>query len=85
MFKHMVVKTITIKQDAYDILSSMKRPDESFSDLIMRVGGDRKVTAKELFGRLNDSGSELKKMRLRLKEQREKMDKEMEERYNVFA
>ncbi|NQU78644.1 hypothetical protein HQ545_02650 [Candidatus Woesearchaeota archaeon] len=81
----MVVKTITIKQDAYDILSSMKRPDESFSDLIMRVGGDRKVTAKELFGRLNDSGSELKKMRLRLKEQREKMDKEMEERYNVFA
>jgi len=41
MFKHkhkfMVVKTITITEEAYKALASEKNPDESFSQVILRT------------------------------------------------
>ena len=42
MFKHVfngetLVKTVTIRNEVYEMLASMKRRDESFSDLIERL------------------------------------------------
>ena len=44
-----MVKTITIKEDAYDRLKRMKVGDESFSDVINRIGSTKK-DIKSLFG-----------------------------------
>lgn len=33
----MTTKTISIKEDVYDLLKSIKRKDESFSDLLKRL------------------------------------------------
>lgn len=37
----MAPKTITISEDAYEILAAHKRRDESFSDVIRRLAGVR--------------------------------------------
>jgi predicted CopG family antitoxin len=81
----MAVKTITIKEEAYDALTGMKKSDESFSDVILRIGSEKKVTAKDLFGKLKISDGESKKMREELKKIHQEMNKEMEERYSVFT
>ena len=45
----MATKTITIGEDAYELLKSAKRPDESFSDTIRRTYGKRK-RMEDFFG-----------------------------------
>jgi len=35
-------KTITVSEEAYEILASHKKPGESFTEVIKRVLGDRK-------------------------------------------
>jgi len=42
----MVTKTITIMEDAYKILSKMKNKNESFSEVIRRIGGEKKNIMK---------------------------------------
>ena len=81
----MAVKTITIKEDAYNVLNSMKKADESFSDVILRIGAEKKTTAKDLFGKLKMSDAEFKKLKEHVKKMREEMNSEMEARHNVFA
>ena len=85
MFKHMAVKTITIKEDAYNVLSSMKRPDESFSELILRIGSEKPVTAKDLFGKSRLPKKELEALRKNAREARERFNKGMRGRRNVLA
>lgn len=80
----MTVKTITIKEDAYNALKSMKRPDESFSDLILRKY-EKKVTAKDLFGLWKDRDIDIEKVRKDMRRFREEFDKDMEKRRHVFA
>jgi len=48
----MAVKTITIDMDAYDLLASAKRPQESFSRVIKRHF--RRTTASDLLMRLDE-------------------------------
>jgi predicted CopG family antitoxin len=81
----MAVKTITIKEDAYNVLAGMKKADESFSDVILRIGVEKTFTAKDLFGKLKMSDAEFKKLKEHVRKMREEMNKEMEERHNVFA
>ena len=38
-----MVKTITIMDDAYEALKRLKKKDESFSDIIRRVGKEKKM------------------------------------------
>ena len=45
----MTVKTITIREIAYNKLKSMKRADESFSDVILRIEDKKKVTAMQRY------------------------------------
>jgi len=52
----MVTKTLTITEDAYNALKRMKTADESFSEVITRITGERKGLPAELFGIAKGSG-----------------------------
>ncbi len=41
----MATKTLTITEDAYDILKSRKKPTESFSEVIVRLSGKRPLAS----------------------------------------
>jgi predicted CopG family antitoxin len=37
ILKYMTVKTLTIKEEVYNVLKKLKRDNESFSDLLLRL------------------------------------------------
>lgn len=51
----MGTKTITVTEEAYDRLRAMKRSDESFTDVLLRVTGGETDVMKG-FGAWKDSG-----------------------------
>ncbi|MCX9081816.1 MAG: antitoxin VapB family protein [Candidatus Methanoperedens sp.] len=51
----MATKTISIREDVYNILSRLKRENESFSDVIWKLTKKRKPNLKDYFGGLKDS------------------------------
>lgn len=80
----MTVKTITITQQAYEQLKGRKMPSESFSEVILRTL-PKKATAIDWFGICPGTEAELKTELKALKEQRRKMDREIEERRIKYA
>lgn len=84
MFKHkfsMAIKTITVTEDAYDCIKSLKHESESFSDLFKRLAKERAV-ASRYFGILNGDVNEAQQKVLAV---REKVSKDMEKRENVLS
>ena len=59
MFKHMVVKTITITEDAYNVLKRMKKSNQSFSELIIEFSEEKKGHLINLFGILKDKSKDM--------------------------
>jgi predicted CopG family antitoxin len=51
----MATKTISIREDVYDLLKNLKKENESFSDVIGRLTKRRKSDIGEYFGVLKDS------------------------------
>ncbi len=74
----MAVKTITITEEAYRRIKTLKMPDESFSELFNRLASEKNVLWK-FFGMYPKEGIE--KDRKKLKEFRERVTADMEERY----
>ena len=70
----MVIKSLTITEEAYDALKSMKLGNESFSKAIVRISQTKRGAAGRFFGVLKGQGSELKK---RLKQRRVELEKEV--------
>ncbi len=65
----MATKTISIREEVYDILMSLKKENESFSDVIYKLAKKRKPNLRDYFGVLKDSKTmpeieeDIKKMR----------------------
>ena len=55
MFKHMVVKTITITETAYNALKRLKKADQSFSEIIIEVAEEKKGDISGFLGILKGS------------------------------
>lgn len=64
---HMAIKTISITEDAYNSLKSKKDPNESFSEIIVRLSGKKSLSSffgalsKESADALEDSINEARK------------------------
>lgn len=74
----MTVKTITITEDAYNLFKRLKEKDESFSDLINRIGSERKSDVNRIFGALSKYNVE--EARKKAKEIRTNLDKDLRQR-----
>jgi len=55
----MATRSLTIAEDAYDKLRSHKRPDESFTDVILRLSGDERDIWQG-FGAYEGTGEDVK-------------------------
>ncbi|HLF54633.1 MAG TPA: antitoxin VapB family protein [Candidatus Nanoarchaeia archaeon] len=75
----MVVKTITITEDAYKAIKSLKRGEESFSDLFLRVG-KKQLTVKDIMGILKHTPEESAEFRRRVREVHKGIDESMKKR-----
>lgn len=51
----MATKTISIREEVYDVLKSLKRENESFSEVIGKLAKKRKSDLSQYFGVLKDS------------------------------
>ena len=51
----MGTKTISIRDDVYNLIKNLKRENESFSDVIGKLARKRKTNISEYFGVLKES------------------------------
>jgi len=77
-----MVKTITVTKDAYDKLKKMKLDNESFSDVINRIGSPKK-DIKSLIGIMKGMDIELAKKKI--KKFKEEFTIDMGKRRNVLV
>ena len=75
----MTTKTITITEDAYDRLKAMKRADESFTDLLLRLTEDEDDVMGG-FGAWADTG-----LGAAVDEAREELDEDFETRQDALS
>lgn len=76
----MVIKSLTITEDAYDALKTLKHGDESFSDVILRTASEKVGAAAKYFGALKMPEEESKAWLGNIKESRKSLNKNFEER-----
>jgi len=72
----MTVKTITVTEDAYNAMKNMKKTDESFSDLFIRLGS-RPIQLKDIVGILKHTPEEAEEFRRRVLGARERLNKDL--------
>jgi len=76
----MVIKSLTITEEAYDSLKRLKYGDESFSEVIIRVAKEKKPNLEKYFGILKQSETKAEDWIKRIKEGREKFNASAKER-----
>ena len=75
-----MVKTITIMDDAYEILKRMKKKDESFSELIRRFNKEQKTDLTKWFGILKGSKKRVKEFQEETRRIRNEISQDIEKR-----
>ena len=78
-----MVKTITITNEAYELLKKMKGTDDSFSKAIIKFTSERKIDLNRFLGILSEK--EVEKSRKRIKNTRKMLSKDFGKRANVPA
>lgn len=73
----MVIKSLTITEEAYDALKVLKHGDESFSEAILRISKEKTGTTAKFCGALRGQTEDIRRS---IKESRAKTEKELTER-----
>jgi len=73
-------KTIKVSEEAYEILASHKRPEESFTEVIKRVLGGRKKSIMDYWGAWEGTDEEFERIFREIDEMWREAGKHMEER-----
>ena len=76
----MATKTITVTQDAYESIKGLKKEEQSFSDLFLRLG-EGKCTVNSFFGLLSGDATEARE---ETKKWREQFSKDAETRHKLL-
>ncbi|GEM_PF-6687131 len=76
----MVIKSLTITEEAYNALKRIKYEEESFSKVIIRISNEKRGSLAEYFGVLKDSKDKLHELKKEIKERRSKINLEFLER-----
>lgn len=80
----MVIKSLTITEDAYNALKTIKCGDESFSDVILRLSKQKIGTAAKFAGALNMSEKEAKAWKQQVHKRREQANTEILQRSKLI-
>lgn len=80
----MVIKSLTITEDAYDALKKLKLGNESFSEVILRISRGKSNAIEKYFGTLKMSAKEVNEWQKKIKEERKEFDKNFRERQEKF-
>ena len=75
----MAVKTITITTDAYDAIKHLKRGEESFSELFLRIAPKR-ITIKDIAGILKHTPEEAAAFKHRVLEYHKQLGEDWDKR-----
>ena len=78
-----MVKTITITNDAYEMLKKMKGKEDSFSKTIIRITGEKRTDLNKFLGILSEKNAE--KARKKIKIIRDGLSMGIGKRANVLA
>ena len=81
----MAVKTITVIEEAYEVMKRMKHGDESFSELFMRISNEKGNAVNRFFGSIKMLSEEAGIRREHYKKMREDMSKDFEKRKNKLT
>ena len=81
----MVIKSLTITENAYDALSLFKRAGESFSEVILRITRDKTSAMDKYFGILSITDDDSSEWKKQIKIQRATVDKDAVERQKRLA
>lgn len=76
----MTIKSLTITENAYEILKRLKHGDESFSEAILRIGSERKNHVNRYLGILKMSESEVAEILHGIKKRRKGWDIEFKQK-----
>lgn len=76
----MATKTITVTENAYESLKALKKEEESFSDVLLRIG-EKKCTVDTFFGLLSGDATEARE---NTKRWREEFSKDAEKRHKLL-
>ncbi len=80
----MTTKTITVMEDAYNLIKSRKKPNESFSDVLRRELSGSKMPLTDFAGKwgfLNDE--DIEKMKSAIRKSREYSFRYRKEKLNL--
>lgn len=76
----MVIKSLTITEEAYKSLKRLKYEDESFSKAILRIAKEKSNAINRYFGTLRLSEKEAKEWKNNINNRRREISKELEDR-----
>ncbi|MBI5390720.1 antitoxin VapB family protein [Candidatus Woesearchaeota archaeon] len=77
----MVIKSLTITEDAYDALKMLKHHDESFSEIILRLSQEKIGLTSRYFGALKGHTAALRE---NIQRRRKELDREVEQRQAII-
>ena len=72
----MTIKSLTITEDAYTALKTLKHGDESFSEVILRISSEKIGQAAKFFGMFSDDKKSAQEFEKNITSRRKQLETE---------